>query len=254
MDKRKVIVNADDYGKNKEEIAAIRYAFSKGYISQTTMMVNDLSLNQISINYAKQDGFFEKIGLHFNLTRGKPLTDDILKCKRLSRDGRFSQKILISKFMHFFLTKKEKKAIEKELKAQISEYKKLGLTLFHFDSHGHIHTIPSLTKLCVKIAKMEGFVSMRTSLFYPKMNFLKKIEKKYVNKLIASNFIHVDKTIDILKIYESIPFIKESEIFEVMCHPYAFRVDYDLHCLSLEHEEAYSSVQKYELVSFKSLK
>ena len=72
----KIIINADDFGLAESSSKAIAKAFSENLISSTTACANGDYIEQ-AYNIARDNGFLDKIGIHINLTEGKPLTDGI---------------------------------------------------------------------------------------------------------------------------------------------------------------------------------
>ena len=72
-------INADDFGLNSSCTKAICEAFEKKLITDTTMVANGKNFDEavVSIKREKMDG---KIGIHFNLTEGSPITSKIKDC------------------------------------------------------------------------------------------------------------------------------------------------------------------------------
>ena len=84
----KIIINADDLGLTKESNYGILKAFERGYVTQTTLIVNSRGSREgaaIAHNY----GFQDKTGLHLNLSEGFPLTDDIKQYSKYVKNGEF---------------------------------------------------------------------------------------------------------------------------------------------------------------------
>lgn len=176
----KYIVNADDFGRTETVNQAIVEGFKNGCLDRTTIMVNMPFFEQ-AVQLANEYGFQNNVGLHLNLTSGIPLTDDIKKCKVFCDDaGRFNGSIFKNHREQFFLTLQEKKAVRKELEAQIKKYLDFGFDLMHADSHGHVHTFPSLCGLVLNVLKKYNFKSVRISLNVVNSKF-KQIYKKILN-------------------------------------------------------------------------
>ena len=103
--KNQIIINADDFGWDKSCSEAILSAFESGYISTATMCVNGAYFEE-AVSRVKDSPYRDQIGIHINLTEGRPLTDGIrenpLFC---DTDGNFID------FPHRyrFLSKKDKK-------------------------------------------------------------------------------------------------------------------------------------------------
>ena len=69
-----MVINADDFGYSESVNKAISDCFEKGLINRTTIMVN-MPQAEAASELARTNGFFDKVGLHINLTEGKALSD-----------------------------------------------------------------------------------------------------------------------------------------------------------------------------------
>ncbi len=124
----RLIVNADDFGYSHDVNMAIVEAFEKGYITNTTIMVNMPGFDE-AVELSKKYGFFDKVGLHLNLFEGVPLTGGI-------KDTVFAENCLLTshRVFHelptiykFIASKKTKAAIADECSAQMGKYLKAAL-------------------------------------------------------------------------------------------------------------------------------
>ena len=116
----KIIVNADDFGASERINNAIVDAFKKGIVTNTTIMPN-MSAYDEAVELAKENGFFDKVGIHLNLLAGEPLTLSIKQEPLLydSETNRLTSKYILNKkniFLRFFLPSHTKKALKKEKK------------------------------------------------------------------------------------------------------------------------------------------
>ena len=73
---RQVIVNADDFGLDLNENSLILRAFEAGVISSATAMANMPAFEQ-ACEMARKPLLDGRIGLHFNLSFGRPLSQTI---------------------------------------------------------------------------------------------------------------------------------------------------------------------------------
>ena len=177
------ILNADDFGSTEAINESIVYGFTHGYLDRTTIMVNKPYFEQ-ACTLAEQYGFKDKVGLHINITAGKPLTaTSFIYSDFYSPKGVFSGNIYARRKLHFYIPKKERVMIEEEIRAQIQKYLDAGFTLRHADSHGHVHTYPSILSIVLKELKIAGFKSLRISANLTDNN-LKRLWKALLNRLI----------------------------------------------------------------------
>ena len=84
----KLIINGDDFGYSESCSNAIAEALRKHLITHTTMMANGESF-ETAVALAKQFHLESKVGIHFNLTEGKPLTAAITACAAFTANGSF---------------------------------------------------------------------------------------------------------------------------------------------------------------------
>ena len=82
----KLIINADDFGMTKSCTKAIFDAFNQNLITDTTMVANGEAFD-FANELSKGHKIRESIGIHFNLTEGIPLTEDIKKCAKFAKGG-----------------------------------------------------------------------------------------------------------------------------------------------------------------------
>ena len=148
-----IIVNADDFGISHEINLAICEAYQKGLINRTTLMVN-MPYAQEAMDMAREQGFADKVGLHLNLTAGKPLSS-ALSCDRVMCDenGEFTAEFARNAKLRFFFPKKTRRGVEEEIRMQLEKYRELGGLLWHVDSHHHVHTDPSVWMAFCRVVK-----------------------------------------------------------------------------------------------------
>lgn len=151
-----VIINADDFGMNASCSRAIAEAFKKGLVTDTTMMATGDHFDEAVI-LAKEQGFSDRIGIHFNLTEGVPLTEDICRLADFVRDGRFCKGYDRNKP----LDDREEQAIRTELGAQVARLKNAGIGITHADSHHYLHNAPYLAPIFVRVCKEHGIEKLR---------------------------------------------------------------------------------------------
>lgn len=154
---RKIVVNADDFGGSRLTNEAILRAFEKGLISSATIMANMPAFEE-ACQLAERHHLQHRIGLHLNLTEGKPLTANIADCPRFCRAGNYYRRPpmrLVS------VTRKEALALEEEIVAQVMACRLRGITLTHLDSHHHVHNELGIAPLIIRIAKTHGINAVR---------------------------------------------------------------------------------------------
>ena len=158
-----LIVNADDFGASESVNAAICEAFEKGLAGRTTLMTN-MPFAKEAMDLARERGFIDKVGLHINLTSGVALTEEMrhdpVMC---DASGKFTADFARNLKTRFFLPAATRKSVEAEIRAQLDRYKELGGTLWHIDSHHHVHTDPSIWSVIKKVIRDYPINSVRLS-------------------------------------------------------------------------------------------
>jgi predicted glycoside hydrolase/deacetylase ChbG (UPF0249 family) len=158
----KIIVNADDFGYSKSVNEAICLCFDKKYITSTTLMTNMPCSGQ-AVNLAQKYGFVSNVGIHLNLTEGKPLTEEICQYSDFATNNEFNHRFHNNIKTRLYITNEEKIAVKNELEAQLEQYKQMGLIMEHMDSHHHMHTDWSVFDNVEFLFKKYGFKSLRIS-------------------------------------------------------------------------------------------
>lgn len=132
---RFLIVNADDYGRSPEVSSGIRQAHQEGIVTTTTILMN-LPGAIDDLNLAHQETPELGIGLHLNLTLGKPLHREMQASKLVGGDGNFHP------VQQWFLDPERAPIdlIEMEWRTQMDALASTGVKIDHLDSHHHIAT------------------------------------------------------------------------------------------------------------------
>ena len=157
-----MIINADDFGMSREVNRAIVQCFAEGRINRTTLMVNMPDTDN-AVELARQNGFMGSVGLHINLTEGRPLTEACRKSVLCDQNGFFNGTFHVPKKARFFLDAPTRRAISEETEAQIRKYLAYGFSLKHADSHNYTHTYFSVALPVNRLLEQYGFRSVRIS-------------------------------------------------------------------------------------------
>lgn len=224
-----LIINADDFGIDPKVNEAIAEAFKREIINRTTLMTN-MPYAKDAMELAKKEGFIDKVGVHLNLTAGKPLTSEMQADKVMCDEaGLFTAEFARNLKRRFFLPKTTGDNVEREVRAQLDEYKRLGGTLWHVDSHHHVHTDPSIWKELKKVIRDYPIVSVRLGRnMYRGGNPLMRLYKILLNRSIrarnqekrdlfgsAADFKEYTRKMDEAALND---FVENHDI-EVMLHP-----------------------------------
>ncbi|HHU24996.1 MAG: chitin disaccharide deacetylase [Bacilli bacterium] len=204
----KLIVNADDFGFTKGVNKGIIEAHKNGIVTSSTVMVTMPKIKharKLSKRYPSL-----KLGLHLNMTLGKPLTD----CPSLVKsNGEF-----FKPKENPDVTKFQKAEIKREFLAQYNRFVELFQKKpTHFDSHLYAHQIYDVAKEVVYELSTEKDIPVR-DLETP--NYKKAC---FINCFKAIDPETVDDLLQRLEI--KLTEMEKVEIAELMVHP-AYIDDY----------------------------
>lgn len=146
---KKLIVNADDFGYSDEVNKGIIESHLNGIVTSTSMIVNMPGFKS-AVKLAKKHKSLD-VGIHLNLTEGKPLLNSPLSVK-----GNFS-----NSYLNFVLNKYPEEEIEAELEAQITKLESAGIKISHINGHQHIHVFPKVFKIIINLAKKHNIKYIR---------------------------------------------------------------------------------------------
>ncbi|MFH1454397.1 MAG: carbohydrate deacetylase [Armatimonadota bacterium] len=234
---KKIIVNADDYGLTYSACEGIVKAYNDGIVKSTTFMIN---LPDADKKFAiTKDCTGLDIGVHLNVTYGKPVSDPSEVSSLLDENGSFFRKPSI------VAEKAKPEEVEKEWEAQILKAKLLGVKISHIDSHHHTHARPEFLDIYIKLAKKYNLPARSNN---PEMAeaFKKEgiktpdyfIEEFYADRVNPDNFMGIVNNMD-------------SGVTEICAHP-GF-VDEDLRGISSYTDYRMSELKVYtdpEIINF----
>ena len=142
---RRLIVNADDFGLTPGVSAGILAAHRHGIVTSTTMLVNR-PVPKDTVARARDAGL--GVGLHVNLTLGKPITKgaSLVDGKgTFVRDARRAA------------ARAKASDVEREVAAQIERFEKLTkVRPTHLDSHHHIGLHAPVREVVLNAARRLG--------------------------------------------------------------------------------------------------
>lgn len=153
----RLIVNGDDFGMNERCSRAIAFALREGLITHASMMANGAFFDG-AIVLAREHGFFDRIGVHFNLTEGEPLTEAICRIPDFVSDRRFHKQYMK---VPRPLSRDEQDAVFQELFAQAERLREAGVGMAHADSHHYVHNLVFLAPIVARVCKATGVARVR---------------------------------------------------------------------------------------------
>lgn len=154
---KKLIITADDYGMSESVNEAIKQCIKAGTILSTNVMTNMDYAEKAKELVGLRDGL--SIGLHWNLTAGKPVLPSKEVSTLIDSDGFFLNAAVLRK--RYIIGKAAKQQIKKELVAQYKEFVHICGEPDYWNTHQNIHVNFGLFKLFVDVAVELGVNRMR---------------------------------------------------------------------------------------------
>ncbi|MFC2158520.1 carbohydrate deacetylase [Acidobacteriota bacterium] len=154
--KKKLIINADDFGRNPYASEAILNLAESGRITSTTILANFVSPGDLE---ALRNISGLSTGYHLNVLEGTPLTPADLIPSLVDDEGNFfTQKQFLTRFYTHRISRTE---LETEIRSQIQHLLDSGITISHADSHKHLHQHPVVGPFTLQIFKEMGIRRVR---------------------------------------------------------------------------------------------
>jgi len=158
---KNLIVNADDLGWTDGVNRGILDAFRGGIVTSTTLLANGTAFAEAVKATRSAPGL--AVGVHLNLSDGAPVADREAVTSLLDNQGSFASdpEGLLLKRARGGLVLDE---VEEEWDAQIQKVRDMGIRPTHLDGHKHVHMLPGLFEIALRLAKKHGIEAIRVSL------------------------------------------------------------------------------------------
>lgn len=218
----RLIVNADDFGISNAVNRAILESIECGLVTSTSIMANMPGFEDALIHVHEHASLGGKIGVHLNLTEGRPLSRPILDCPAFCNGrGGFVYK---RQRPMFRLSRQEKMAVYTEMKTQLERVLAAGIHPTHLDSHHHIHTEWAIAPLVCRLGREYGITRIRLTRNMGKVPGLpRRIYKKVFNRWRIGNRRDFQNTDLFGDIEDCKAFTRhqsvEGKSIEIMVHP-----------------------------------
>lgn len=156
-----LIINADDFGLTAGVNRGITDAHVRGIVTSASLLANGDAFEDAVALARKSAGL--GIGVHLNLTQGRPAAP-ISKVRSLvNSDGRFG----LSPYrlgLGILSGRVRLLEIETEMRAQIDKIVSAGISPTHLDGHKHVHVLPGISKVVIRLAQEFCIPAIRTPL------------------------------------------------------------------------------------------
>jgi len=158
---KSLIVNADDLGWTEGVNRGILEAFQHGIVTSASLIANGAAFAGGVEAARSAPGL--AVGVHLNLSNGPPLANPGTVTTLLNKGGEFAggpERLLLRRARRGLLLEE----VETEWDAQIQRVRDAGIAPTHLDGHKHVHMLPGLFEIALKLAKRHGIGAIRVSL------------------------------------------------------------------------------------------
>ncbi len=157
---KNLIVNADDLGWTAGVNRGIAEAHRNGIVTSTSVLANGGAFADGVKAASELPGL--GVGVHLNLSDGKPIAPAEQVKSLLNENGDFSggpETILL----RLATNNLEPREVEVEWSAQIEKVRAAGIRPTHLDGHKHVQMLPGLFGIALRLAKKHGIAAVRVS-------------------------------------------------------------------------------------------
>jgi len=158
---KNLIVNADDLGWTDGVNRGIVEAFHHGIVTSASLLANGAAFAG-AVETARSAPALG-VGVHLNLSDGPPVADRETVTSLLNDGGEFAngpESLLLRRVRRGLLLAE----VETEWDAQIQKVRDAGIAPTHLDGHKHVHMLPGLFEIALRLAKRHGIGAIRVSL------------------------------------------------------------------------------------------
>jgi chitin disaccharide deacetylase len=155
---RQLIVNADDYGLTDGVNRAIEEAHANGVVTSTTVLVSGGAAAAAGELPARHPGL--DVGLHVNLTLGRPASDPARIPTLVDADGSLlAESVLLRQALRRRIDSAD---VYREVLAQARALRELGVTPSHWDGHRAVAFWPWFRAPAARAAEEAGIRRVRS--------------------------------------------------------------------------------------------
>ena len=157
---KNLIVNADDLGWTEGVNRGIAEANRNGIVTSASLLANGAAFAS-GVEMARSTARLG-VGVHLNLSDGAPVAARELETSLVNAAGEFDggPESLLLRIASRGLALRE---VEQEWEAQIEKVRDAGIHPTHLDGHKHVHMLPGLFEIALRLAKRYGIGAIRVA-------------------------------------------------------------------------------------------
>ncbi len=153
-----LIVNADDFGLCEAVNEGVAAAFDRGIVTSASLLSPGDAFDHAAALARARPAL--DLGVHLTLTQTRPLSPPEHIASLVTKEGRFPPdwRSFLARYLRGGIRRRH---IEAELRAQIERVRQAGLDISHLDSHQHVHMLPGVLPVVVRLAAEHGIGGLR---------------------------------------------------------------------------------------------
>jgi len=155
---RRLIVNADDFGRSVSINQAVIRAHREGILTTTSLMVNEPAFAE-AVELAKQNPKLG-VGLHLSLVCGRSALSQSKIPGLVNRRGEFGYNP-VTIGMKYYFNSNLRTQLRAEIHEQFARFHATGLPLDHVNGHLHFHLHPVVFAILMEDAVTLGIRHLR---------------------------------------------------------------------------------------------
>ena len=155
---RRLIVCADDFGRDLAVNEAVEQAHSDGILRAASLMVAAPAADDAIARAHRLPHL--RVGLHLVLVDGEAMLPAERIPSLVTPAGRFSDNQAWAG-VRYFVAPALRRQLAAEIRAQFEAYRSTGLVLDHVNAHKHMHLHPTVARLLVEIGSEYGMRAVR---------------------------------------------------------------------------------------------
>lgn len=156
--KRRLIVNADDFGLSSSVNEAVLRAHQAGILTTASLMVNEPGFEE-AVRIAREHPSLG-VGLHLSFLHGQSALSPRDIPGLVDGCGQFTRSP-VSAGMRYFFCRGLRAQLRAEMRAQFAKFQATGLKLDHVNGHLHLHLHPAILPMLLEEGPAFGMRQIR---------------------------------------------------------------------------------------------
>jgi chitin disaccharide deacetylase len=157
--RRRLVVNADDFGRSQSINQAVIRAHREGILTTASLMVNEAGCAE-AVALARQNPRLG-VGLHLTLLCGRSALPPDKIPGLVKSNGEFTSNPAGAGFRYFLYQRQLREQLRAEVHAQFERFRASGLPLDHVNGHLHMHLHPTVFAILMQDAGALGIHRVR---------------------------------------------------------------------------------------------